>query len=327
MKFQSGERNSDMSYVEESMKQGKKLYEILPLNFESYNQLLEKIKLEPQIKPVPSPYEGLNVMTDGFDPGRLYVLGAPPKMGKTTLVTSIMYKLAKKGTKTLLFSYEVSWQEIVRTIEGMEIFDQITPGTVNVPFFMPTALHRGGDKLQLQWLLEAIAKAKEEGVELIAIDHLHFLIPYQMTDNFSIVVGNVVREIKRLAVMFQIPIILIVPMKNLQTAREPTFWDVRDSSMILHEADDVMIMYRLSVQKALKLAKLQTPKSDKMSDDEDIDDRELAPVSVLSLELNRKRGSSGKVYLWHNGAYFEEVPKNMVAPKVDIWRKYAQKNQ
>lgn len=313
-----------MSYVEENLKQGKKFQDIIPLNFESYNELLKRLALEPQIKPVASPYTGLNKMTQGFDPGRLYVLGAPPKQGKTTLVTSIMYQLSKAGTKTLLFSFESSWQEIIRTIQSMEIYDNITPGTINVPFFMPTQLHRGGDKLQLQWLLEAVAKAKDEGVELIAIDHLHFLIPYQITENFSIVVGNIVREIKRLSVLFQIPIILIVPMKNLQTTREPTFWDIRDSSMILHEADDVMIMYRLSVEKALKIAKLQDPKGKRMSDEVDVDDRELAPVSVLSVELSRKNGASGKVYLWHNGAYFEEIPKNMVAPRVETWKKYAQ---
>lgn len=281
-------------YLKEKLRSGVDIEKITPLDFKSYNELLLKIKNDPPPVILPTPFKKYNELIGGYEGGQLIVIGAPPKQGKSTFVVSMMYQMAKQNQKTLLFSYEMSWKEVTRKIEHMERFDGIVPGSIPRPLFLPMELDRGGDKLQLQWLLEAIAKAKESGVKLIAIDHLHFLIPYQESNNFSIVVGNVVRQIKNLAVMFEIPIILIVPMKNLQQERKPSFWDIRDSSMIMHEADDVMIMYRARKEASKKI-------SDTEFDDDYIN------FSILSLELTRREGGkTGKIILFHNGGYFEE---------------------
>lgn len=286
-------------YFEQSIKQGVHFSKITPLTFLAYREMLRKVKNEPPPNLLKTPYEKLNSLIDGFEGGRLYAIGAPPKQGKTVFTMSLMYGLAKMGQKTLMFSYEVGWKEVIRKIAEMEEYDKIEPGTVELPFFMPLKLHEGGGKLQLQWLREAFEKAKKEGIKLITIDHLHFLIPYQMTENFSIVVGNVVREIKRLAVDFELPVILIVPMKNLQQTRKPTYWDIRDSSMIMHEADDIMVMYR------------EKKDSSKWLGGEFVEN-EYLPFSVLSLELSRRRGATGKVILQHNGAYFVESDETML---------------
>lgn len=299
-------------YFESMREAGKSMEEIIPLSWERYLTLLNQIKSDPPVTGVKTPFPLMNHMTGGLEDGRLYILGAPPKQGKTNLAMSYMYGMAKSGTKSLFFSYEVDWKSVVRQFAKMEESDGLTPGTIDLPIFLPIELHRGGDKLQLQWLREAIERAKSEGIQFVVIDYLHFLIPYQMTENFSIVVGNVVREIKRIALDVGIPVMLIVAMKNLQTDRPPTVWDIRDSSMIMHEADDIMVMYRLRKSQAEKLTNLGSFKEKKRPTEIDTEEEHEDPfsqISILKLEMSRKNGASGTVYLGHNGAYFKQVDK------------------
>ncbi len=284
--------------------------EITALNWKEYNELVQEIKDEPEPRCVPCPYKGLSDLNGGFEPGRLYVLGAPPKQGKTALAMSLIYNLSKLGGQSLLFSYEVGWKNVVRTFMSMEKHDGKEVGTLPVPVYVPIELHREGGKIQLQWLREAIEVAKDKGVDFIAIDYLHFLIPYQVTQNFSIVIGNVVREIKRIAVETDMPILLIVAMKKIDGNRKPNLWDIRDSSMIMHEADDIMIMYRLTKKDVQQInGTLIEENSYSSKQDDNKVENPYSNYSVLSLEMSRKRGASGGIYLAHNGAYFEEVPK------------------
>ena len=300
-----------MSKYFESMREaGKSMEEIVPLSWERYLELLNQIKDDPQVPGVKTPFPLLNHLIGGLEDGRLYILGAPPKQGKTNLAMSYMYGMAKEGVKSLFFSYEVDWKSVVRQFAAMEVADGKVPGNLDLPLFLPIELHRGGDKLQLQWLREAIERAKSEGIQFVVIDYLHFLIPYQMTENFSIVVGNVVREIKRIALDVGIPIMLIVAMKNLQTDRPPTVWDIRDSSMIMHEADDIMVMYRLRKSQVNKLTDIGShDKKERPSERGEDHEDPFSNVSILKLEMSRKNGASGTIYLGHNGAYFKQVDK------------------
>lgn len=303
-------------YFDGMVESGKTMEEITPLSWKRYQELLLQIKDEPQAVGVPTPFSALNHMSGGLEDGRLYVLGAPPKQGKTNLAMSYMYGMAKEGNKSLFFSYEVDWKNVVRGFAKMEVSDGLEPGSVDLPINIPIELHRDGNSLQLQWLREAVEKAKEEGIQFVVIDYLHFLIPYQMTQNFSIVVGNVVREIKRIALDVGLPIMLIVAMKNLQTNRAPTVWDIRDSSMIMHEADDIMVMYRLRKSQAEKLTSLGKQKPKGLPSEIDSSEEHEDPysnISVLKLEMSRKNGASGTVYLGHNGAYFKQLEKENIS--------------
>lgn len=300
-------------YFEQMQEEGKSIADIIPLTWKTYLQLLNEIKDETEVPGIKSHLPLLNHLNGGFDDGRLYVLGAPPKQGKTALAMSLMYGMAKQGVKSLFFSYEVEWKTVVKTFREMERVD----GTdmTDLPINIPIALHRGGDKLQLQWLREACEKAKAEGIGFVTIDYLHFLIPYQVTQNFSIVVGNVVREIKRIAIDVGLPILLIVAMKKVDGNKPPSVWDIRDSSMIMHEADDIMIMYRLKLSEAEAMTTL----GKKNKRPSEIDNKHEDPyvnISVLKLEMSRKSGSSGTVFLSHNGAYFTQIDKGNIADQL-----------
>lgn len=282
-----------MSYVEKMLKEGRGYDEIVPIKLETYAELLKKIQLEP--KPVKSKtcLPTLDGMIGGFEPGRLYVLSAMTKAGKTTMAQTFMHNLGKQKIPSMIFSYEMGWREVAEIFGGMDVVDHVK---TELPVYVPTELHRGGGDLQFAWLFEAMAKAIEEkGVKLAVIDHLHFLLPLKDFNNTSFLIGGIVREIKRMAVALNLPIILIAHTQKIMDDKVPDWTMIRDSSFITQEADMVMMMYRIKSKEA---AMKQT--------DDGTNDVYLNKT-ILSVELNRMGGKTGKVKLRHNGAKFEEL--------------------
>jgi len=282
-----------MSYVDEAIKQGKTMDELVPLNIYSHEELVKKLESEPARVPCPSGMKSLDDIIGGFDDGRLYVLSAPTKMGKTTLAQTLMYNLALSGVPSLFFSYEMGWKEVTKKYLYMD--ESTKNKETKIPLYMPIDLAVGGGKLQYQWLYDAIAKSIEEhGTRLVVIDHLHFLLPLQDYKNTSFIIGGIVREIKKMAVALKIPIILIAHVAKIKDDKKPDWTDIRDSSFITQEADVVFMLYRCKKKGEVK----------KITDDS-IEDT-YTNKAILSVELDRANGKTGKVLLWHNGAMFEQ---------------------
>ena len=281
-------------YLKKSLQEGKAYDQIIPINVSSYSELVEKMKTLPEVKPVSTGLLALDNLMGGFEEGRMYVLSAPTKQGKSTMAQSLMYLMAKKGLPSLMFSYEMGWQEVTKKFMAMDEKMQKFKIPTALPLYLPIDLHRGGGELQYQWLFEAIAKAKlENGIKLVVIDHLHFLLPLKDYQNTSFIIGGIVREIKRMAVALSIPIILIAHVQKIKDDKVPDWTDIRDSSFITQEADVVLMMYRLK------------NKDSATSVTEDSDVEVYTNKAILSVELDRVNGRSGKIKLIHNGVMFE----------------------
>jgi len=281
-------------YLEESLKQGRDYDQITPLSLYSYEDLLLKLRVEPKTASVSVGNDELDEVLGGLERGRLYVLSAPTKQGKTTLAQTMMFDMSKKNIGSLFFSYEMGWQEVTKKFMSMDGLQAPTGTPSKLPLFMPLELHRGGGDLQFQWLYEAIVKGMaENNVQFVVIDHLHFLLPLKDYQNTSFLIGGIVREIKRMAVNLNIPIMLITHVQKIKDDKVPDWTDIRDSSFITQEADVVLMMYRLKNKEAAK----------KTTDDNDMD--VYTKKAILSVELDRVKGVSQKIKLWHNGTKFE----------------------
>jgi replicative DNA helicase len=281
-------------YLQKMVKAGYQLDQVTPIDVYSYAELVERLKSEPKTPMISTGNKDLDeIMSGGFEDGRLYILSAPTKNGKTVMAQTFMYNLARQGNASMIFSYEMGWQEIVTKFLEMDK-SMGFPEATDLPLYLPIDLHRGGGELQYQWLFEAMAKAKlERNIKLAVIDHLHFLLPLKDFNNTSFLIGGIVREIKRMAVALKIPIILIAHITKVKDDKKPDISDIRDSSFIAQEADVVMMMYRVKNETVKK----------KVSDESTEDS--YSNKSILSIEADRKRGKTGKVKLWHNGAMFE----------------------
>lgn len=279
-------------YVEQSLKAGVPFEEITPITLKTYSELLREMSLEEKPKRMPTNTSMLDDIIGGFEEGRLYILSAQTKQGKTTMAQTLLHNMAKVGTKSMIFSYEMGWREIAEVFGNMDKSENIK---TDLPVYVPIDLHRGGGELQYQWLYEAIDKAKQEkGVSVVVIDHLHFLLPLRDFKDASFVLGGIVREIKRISVNLNVAIILIAHTKKIDDDKVPDWTMIRDSSFITQESDVVLMMYRIKSKEAAK----------KQSDDSTLD--VYTNKTILSVELNRMGGKTGKVKLFHNGVKFVE---------------------
>lgn len=301
-----------MDYIQK-MSEANKLDDITSIDIKSYKELVEELRNQPVVHPISTGLKTLDDIIGGFKEEKLYVLSAPTKMGKTTMAQTLMYMMAKEGNASMMFSYEMSWQEIIRKFMLMDK-KTLSEEPTDLPLFVPMDLHRGGGFLQYQWLFDAIAKAKKENnIKLAIIDHLHFLLPLKDFRNTSFVIGGIVREIKKMAVTLKIPIILISHVAKIKDDRKPDWTDIRDSSFITQEADAVFMMYR------------QTNEQEKKKTTDVSTEDKYTNYSIFSVELNRETGKSGKIALWHNGAMFEKTDQKTTELVLEI--KKAQKNQ
>jgi len=282
-------------YVERMISDGLDIDNIIPLWAERHKVLVEKLRNQKQMLCVPSGIRALDDLIGGFEGGRLYVLSAPTKNGKTTLAQTLLFNQSLGGIGGLFFSYEMGWQEVTKKYMAMDKFLNKVDST-DLPLYMPIDLHREGGDLQLLWIMETIAKCKEDYPLLgfVVIDHLHFLLPLRDYRNVSFIIGGIVRQLKRLSVIMDIPIMLIAHTGKIRDDTVPSFRDIRDSSFITQEADVVMMMWRLKQKNSTKKV-----------DDESVEDV-YTNKAILSVELDRIKGNSGKIKLWHNGVMFEE---------------------
>lgn len=280
-------------YLEQTKRLNTPFEQVALIETSSYKKIATEILNRPKKQLISTGIKTLNDIIGGFDNGRLYVLSAPTKQGKTTMAQTIMYNMAVEGISSMMFEYEMGRDETIEKFMEMDegLKTNFVPSDLEI--WTPDELHRGGGQLQYLWIYEAIEKAIiERKIKLVVIDHLHFLLPLKETQNTSFVIGGIVREIKRIAVALNIPIILIAHTTMLKDDKLPDWTDIRDSSFITQEADVVLMMYRAKNKDAPR----------KITDDTVID--VYRNKAIFSVELNRCGGKTGKIALWHDGTKF-----------------------
>ena len=222
----------------------------------------------------------LDGMIDGFRPGQLVVLSAPTGNGKTAWLQSLTRTFAEDKIPCLWFSYEVP------TMELAERFGDDVP-----VFHIPNK----NIASSLDWLktrsLEGIAKF---GTKVIFIDHLHYLIDMKMLagGNVSLVIGMLMRELKKFAIETETTIFLVSHLAKTKTDEVPTISDLRDSSFVAQEADIVMIMWR-----------------HKNKDSESPTGYTFTNESHLIVDKNRWNGKLGFINMLFNNGRFTEITK------------------
>jgi len=199
---------------------------------------LERLNNPGLLDGVPSGYTDLDEIIGGFADEELIVVGGATGQGKTQFVQCIMMNQVLNNIPILFFTLEMS--QIETTIRFMRMIKSKCDSEVLKE--LPICFY-AGDVVNLKILDEAIKQAKEKGVKLVAIDHLHFFS--RTTENSAQEIGYITREIKMMARRYKIPIILISHVRKLYNATaSPELDDLKDSSAIAQDADTVIMIRR-----------------------------------------------------------------------------------
>lgn len=175
----------------------------------------------------------LDELCGGFKRGQLVVLSAATGEGKTSFAQTLTKSFTEQGGKCLWFSYEV----------GVEDFMEKMPEGTKI-FYMPQMVKQNS----MVWLRDRIAEGiVKHNTRIVFIDHLHYLLEMQKmaeAKSLSLLIGMMMRELKKLAIDFNILIFLISHMRKTEAMEEPGLEDLRDSSFVAQESDFVLMMWR-----------------------------------------------------------------------------------
>lgn len=217
-------------------------------------------------------YPSIDGMTTGFKKKDLIILAARPSMGKTALVLNMAANVARRDIPVLLFSLEMDDEQLGDRIVLSELFTHkqegkhavssheyqtklsdeqflVTQKVFNELFHLPISIV---DKRGLT-VAEIRAKARKFKAEnpklgLIVIDYLQLIKPPNNANrSWTLIVGEMVRELRDLAGELDVPIVLCSQLNRGVESREnkrPMMSDLRDSGNIEEFADVIMFLYR-----------------------------------------------------------------------------------
>ena len=284
-----------MSFIEKYEKSGRDVSEI-PSKIPLHNDEATKLRLESESAETPklafAGFPTFDRIIGGFRPEELIVLSGPTKHGKTTVAQWMTVHFSDKGLKSLWFSMEMSWKELNRKFCEMG-------GKEGMAIWYPKN-NLTQDDLTLDWMREVIGYQQAQGnVDAVFIDHLHFLLPLKdYRTSVSFLIGGIVREMKKIARDFALPVFLIAHTTKLESGQTPDIHSLRDSSFVAQESDYVLMVHRPSMITERRPARTSN---------------DLMPVetnpkeSVLSVLANRRTGNLGKVRLLWDGKGFKEI--------------------
>lgn len=195
----------------------------------------------------------------GFQKSKLYVIGARPSMGKTSLVMTIMRNFARNGHGSGLLSLETSHEAIgVRLIaqvsglpaeriisgkmtdEELELFFNASSELASLNIHTDDEPAITGQKVRAKCRL-----MMKKGVDVIFVDFLQLMVAEGRSKHEE--VGSLTKTLKAVSKELNIPIVVLSQLsrkvENRQDKR-PQMADLRESGSIEEDADVIIFLYR-----------------------------------------------------------------------------------
>ena len=222
------------------------------ITFQEKQQEIEQVNQGKETKKITiAKFPDMNRAIKYFGLGDLILLTGKPKSGKTLYAQTLTLDFQKEhDISSLWFQYEVM----------PEMFLESFPeGVIPLIGYLPREMKAGSSN----WLEERIDEAliKDEArngqrtLYAVFVDHIHFVFDIFKSRNPSIEIGQIVRQLKTIAIEKQLIIFVMCHMKKVLTD-EPSGYDARDSSFLMGECDKSFTMWRLQDEENISVLKV-----------------------------------------------------------------------
>lgn len=203
----------------------------------------------------------LDCLTYGFQKGDLVIIAARPSMGKTAFAQSIVRNVAKRGGTSLVFSLEMSKEQLCdRDISGdaglsLSSFKVGQASSEEWKVFTSACGRLSSRKIAIcdktapgVSEIARIARQmhKKYGLDQIVVDYLQ-LISGDSRNGRNEEVSKISRALKNIARELNIPVVVLSQLnRNLEQRgnKRPVMSDLRDSGAIEQDADKILFIYR-----------------------------------------------------------------------------------
>ena len=214
---------------------------------------------------VPSGFQELDDLTDGFEKGKVYIIGGRPCIGKEEFILSIIRNIITEDIPVLLFSTNHMKSDYVQRLLSilcdirtlcmhngqMEAYEwDRLDKRIDYIMDAPLYIHDSLD-LPLNELIETANNCiKEKAAKIIFIDCLQMIDFDKDVENASERVSKVMHSLKQLAYQADIPIVIGsmlgrgVEIREGLEGRQPYLSDLANSSYIEEIADVILMVHR-----------------------------------------------------------------------------------
>ncbi len=258
---------------------------------------------------ITTPFPTLNEYINGFEPGKLVIIGARPSTGKTALLCQLAFEAANKQRSVLFYSHEMwakdMWTRIFCQQVGIMGSDFLhnclsEDEKARVIEFVRHSAPRNlrisdsGGRTPLSLRAElARYKAKYGNPDMVVIDYLQRMKCPNKSGNRFQEVSEISRSLKDIAMEFNTRMIVAAQVSRAAENRpggdnRPQMSDLRESGDIEADADLIVFPHRPSLY--WKKAG-QPPPSDEL------------------IVVKNRQGRTGIIQVQYNGPYYKFVEK------------------
>ena len=231
------------------------------ISYSSYRTLddtIEEIQVEIEeessgnVNYLSTGFESIDKMITGLFRGRLYIVAAAAKVGKSLLCSKIAYNVASNGNAVGIISMEMSGREITRRLSGISQYDENETKKEKLKAFSKIAkakkiYYRQGGTTPKTLLTTMQKMITEMHCQLIVLDYLQLISIEEKYSNAVDGINSMLGKIKAFALENQVVIILIsaVLTKNLkyQKYKKPSAADLAGSGRPANDCDVMLLMW------------------------------------------------------------------------------------
>jgi replicative DNA helicase len=210
---------------------------------------------------LPTGLAAMDALTRGFQPGEIIVAGSRSGIGKSSLMCQAAAANCRQGTPALLFSLEMSKQQLLRrllaeesavpfpriadprwaTDSEMQAIDEAAARITKWPLYIVDDSSLSIEKL----IAMARLAVRRDGVKLVAVDYVQ-IVGAQGRDE-RLRVAAVFRGLTRLAKDEDVPVLALSQVARADRSspnRRPAMSDLRESSQLENDAHVIALLHR-----------------------------------------------------------------------------------
>ena len=190
--------------------------------------------------------------------GQMLTLAARPGFGKTALACQMGFYAAVECSKSVaIFSMEMSKDELM--LRGLSMMSGVSSNRIRDGFgdkdkVAKSAQRIGNSSLHLfddatlttDKILARCKQLKQKhGLDFVIVDYLQLITPHNRKENREQQVGQIARDLKKMAMQLQVPVLTLSQLNRdvTKSDRKPRLCDLRESGSIEQDSDIVMFIH------------------------------------------------------------------------------------
>lgn len=213
-----------------------------------------------EVMAMPTPWGNLTRQIQGFMPGKLYIFGARPGIGKSALALQCA-EVLELGGHVGFFTLEMGKEEVTKRIisQQTDIAATMLKGNTPLPEWAQSRVEQWAEAYTGRILFDERGSltigdiraqirtwSREHKLSGVVVDYLQ-LVSGPAGQSRVEIVGEVSRQLKLLSREFDIPIIALSQLNRnseQRADRRPALSDLRESGSIEQDADVVILIHR-----------------------------------------------------------------------------------